>query len=81
MPNLSVQFTGDLDAPSLSYTELPVPVELTVKPSGIPGGRLGVFANIPIPMSAEMGPYQGRKLKQEDMNEIFNNDFAWEVRK
>ena len=50
-----------VDQASLTYTQLPVPAELTVKAPGIPGAGLGVFSNQLIPRNVKMGPYEGKK--------------------
>ena len=65
-----------VDQASLAYTQLPVPAELTVKPSGIPGAGLGVFANKFIPRNMKMGPYEGKRV---EMGEVANTAYAWEV--
>ena len=69
-----------VDLASQSHTELPVPAELTVKPSGIPGAGLGVFANVFIPVGVEMGPYEGKVVEGEGIGEIDSAAYAWEVR-
>ena len=53
-----------LDQASLAYTQLPVPAELTVKPSCIPDAGLGVFAN---------------SLDKADMGDLSTTEYAWEV--
>lgn len=65
-----------VDLASRSHTELPVPAELTVKPSGI---RLGVFANVLIPVEVEMGPYEGKVVDEEHMANVPSTSYAWEV--
>lgn len=65
-----------VDQASLAYTQLPVPAELTVKPSRIPGAGLGVFANVFIPRNVKMGPFEGKRVEEE---EITNMAYAWEV--
>ena len=57
---------GD-DQASLVYTQLPVPAQLTVRPSVIPGAGLGVFAVSRIKKGVRVGPYEGRKVTREDM--------------
>ena len=65
-----------MDQASLTYTQLPVPAELTVKASGIPGAGLGVFSKHLIPRNVKMGPYEGKKVEEE---EVGNMAYAWEV--
>ena len=62
-----------VDQASLTYTQLPVPAELTVKASGIPGAGLGVFSKQLIPRNVKMGPFEGKK------EEVGNMAYAWEV--
>ena len=64
------------DQASLTYTQLPVPAELTVKTSGIPGAGLGVFANQLIPRNVKMGPFEGKKVEEEEVEDV---SCAWEV--
>jgi hypothetical protein len=68
-----------LDQASLSYTQLPVPAELTVKPSDIPNAGLGVFANRFIPRGVKVGPYEGRRVEKVDMGDLPSTAYAWEV--
>ncbi len=69
---------GD-DKASLVYTQLPVPAQLTVRPSVIPGAGLGVFAVSRINKGVRVGPYEGRKVAREDMGDLYNTAYAWEV--
>ena len=69
---------GD-DQASLVYTQLPVPAQLTVRPSVIPGTGLGVFAVSRINKGVRVGPYEGRKVAREDMGDLYNTAYAWEV--
>ena len=68
-----------LDQASLAYTQLPVPAELTVKPSCIPDAGLGVFANRFIPRGVRMGSYEGKKVDKADMGDLSTTDYTWEV--
>ena len=68
-----------VDLASRNYTGLLVPAEVTVKPSGIPGPGLGVFANVLIPIGVEMGPYEGKVVKEEHMASFPTSSYAWEV--
>ena len=69
---------GD-DQASLVNTQLPVPAQLTVRPSVIPGAGLGVFAVSRINKCVRIGPYEGRKVAREDMGDLYNTAYAWEV--
>ena len=61
---------GD-DQASLVYTQLPVPAQLTLRPSVIPGAGVGVFAVSRINKGVRVGPYEGRKVAREDMGGTF----------
>lgn len=65
-----------VDQASLSHTQLPVPAELTVKPSEIPGAGLGVFATKFIQRNVRLGPFEGKRM---DEDEVPNTSYAWEV--
>ena len=67
------------DQASLTYTQLPVPAQLTVRPSGIPGAGLGIFAVSSLKKGIRIGPYEGRKVAQEDVRELHNMAYAWQV--
>jgi len=64
------------DQASLSYTLLPVPSKLTVKPSQIPEAGLGVFASKFIPKRVKLGSYEGRRVER---GEKCNVAYSWEV--
>jgi hypothetical protein len=68
-----------LDQASLSYTQLPVPAELTVKPSNIPCAGLGVFANKFIPRGVKVGPYEGERVDKADLGDLPSTSYVWEV--
>ena len=67
------------DHASMTYTQVPVPVEVTVKPSLIPGAGLGVFSTTTIKKRVRMGPYEGEKIGKSDMGDLCNTAYAWEV--
>ena len=72
--------TAGYDQASLAYTQLPVPAQLTVRPSPIPGAGLGVFATTFINKSVRLGPYKGEIGDQNDMKGLHHTTKAWEVR-
>lgn len=65
-----------VDQASLTYTQLPVPAELTVKASKIPGAGLGVFANQLIPRNVKLGPLKGKRVEEKEAGKV---SYAWEV--
>ena len=69
---------GD-DQASLVYMQLSVSAQLTLRPSVIPGARLGVFAVSLINKGVRVGPYEGSKVAQENMEDLHNTAHAWEV--
>ena len=68
------------DQDSLMHTKIPVPSQLTVRPSSIPAAGLGVFAKSFIPRGVKMGPYVGEKVHKEDVTEDTVTSYMWEVR-
>ena len=68
--------TAGYDQASLAYTHLPVPAELTVRPSLIPGVGLGVFSTTFISKGVRVGPYKGKMV----MRDFYNTAYAFEVR-
>ena len=56
-----------------------MPVQVTVKPSSIPGAGLGVFSTTTIEKGVRMGPYEGEKISKSDMGDLHNTAYAWEV--
>ena len=72
--------TAGYDQASLIYTQLPVPAQLSVRPSLIPEAGLGVFANTFINKSVRMGPYRDEIVDEDDMERLHNTDNAGEVR-
>ena len=72
--------TAGYDQASLAHTQLSVPAQLTVKPSLIPGAGLGVFATTLISKGVRVGPYEGKIVDKDDMGDLHNTAYAWEVR-
>lgn len=72
--------TVGYDQASLTYTPLPVPAELTLRASLVPGAGLGVFSTVFISKGVRMGPYEGRRIASEEVEEHHNIAYAWEVR-
>ncbi len=71
--------SAGLDQDSLTYTKLPVPRPLTVKPSSFPGAGLGVFTTQFIPKGVRMGPYVGRRVDKKDLEDYEQTAYRWEV--
>ena len=78
-PLSELDSTAGDDQASLVYTQLPVPAQLSVRPSVIPGAGLGIFVVSLINKGVWVGPYEGRKVAREDMEDLYNTAYAWEV--
>ena len=72
--------TAGYDQASLAYTQLPVPAQLTVRPSPIPGEELGVFATTFISKGVRVGPYVAETVDKDDMGDHHNTADAGKVR-
>ena len=59
--------------------QLPVPGQLTVKPSSIPGAGLGVFATQSIGRRVKFGPYVGRRVPASHVDDDTDTSYMWEV--
>ena len=55
-----------------------IPLQVTVKPSSIPGAWLGVFAQQMIPRGVKVGPYVGRRVPASEVKEK-DTSYMWEV--
>ena len=75
---LQILDSSGFDEASKYYTTLPIPRELTVKPSGIPKAGLGVFANEFIPRGVRFGPYEGKRVPKTELNDR-DTSYMWEV--
>ena len=78
-PLLTLDSQNGFDECSKQYTSLPVPSELTVKPSTIPGAGLGVFATHFIPRGVRFGPYEGERVPTSEIAENIDTHYMWEV--
>ncbi|XP_041482276.1 PR domain zinc finger protein 12-like [Lytechinus variegatus] len=58
---------------------LPMPPQVTLCPSSLPGVILGVFSTDWIKEGTEMGPYSGRIVRPQDIPTDRDNRFMWEV--
>ena len=72
--------TAGYDQASLTYTQLPVPAQLTVRPSMIPGAELGVFTTTSISKGVRVGPYVAETVNKDNMGDLHNTTNAGEVR-
>ena len=68
------------DEDSLVFTSVPVPSELTVKQSSIPGAGLGVFAKTLLHQEIWFGPYKGRTILRDAIRSDADTSYMWEVR-
>ncbi|XP_033103390.1 PR domain zinc finger protein 12-like [Anneissia japonica] len=59
--------------------ELPVPNQLSLMPSSLPGCDIGIFSTTWIKEGTEMGPFTGKIVSAEDIDWTQDNRFAWEV--
>ena len=71
--------TAGFDKASLIYTQLWVPAEVTIRQSVISGAELGVFTTRLIPRGVQVGPYEGKRVELEDIGDIENASYLWEV--
>ena len=78
-PLPELDHTAGYDQASLAFTELPVPAQLTVKTSRIPGAGLGVFATSFIPKGVKLGQYEGKRVAGKDVKSLSTTAYAWEV--
>ena len=68
--------TAGYDQDSLAYTQLPVPAQLTVRPSLIPEAELGVFATTFISKGVRVGPYVAETVEKDpNAGEVRNSVF------
>ena len=56
-----------------------LPKCLVIKTSHIPNAGLGVFSNSYIQKGVRFGPYIGKKVKMEDVEDETNTSYMWEV--
>lgn len=63
----------------VSLAGMPMPSQVTLSPSSIPGSAIGVFTRDWIKEGTEMGPYTGRIVLPNDVSPNLNNSFMWEV--
>ena len=78
-PLLTLDPSSGHDETSLQYTTVFIPSELTVKPSKIPNGGLGVFATQFIPRRVTFGPYEGKRVLKEELTKGEDTSYMWEV--
>ena len=68
-----------VDEASKQFTCVPVPKQLTVKPSSIPDAGMGVYAKEYIPKGTRCGPYKGTIVDKMDIGADVNTAYMWEV--
>ncbi len=59
---------------------MPLPKQIEIGPSTIPGEKLGVFSTMWIKEGTQMGPYTGRVMPIDKLDMKQLNNFVWEVR-
>lgn len=55
------------------------PQEVQLCKSGIPGAGLGLVAKQHIPMGTWIGPYEGTRLRPDEVNVAMDSSYLWEV--
>jgi len=63
-----------------SYAISSFPDEVQLCWSSIPGAGYGVSAKQPIPIGTWIGPYEGRRIRPEDVTNDIDTSYMWEVR-
>lgn len=64
---------------SVCASEASLPECLEIKCSRIPNAGKGVYSKSLIPKGVRFGPYVGKKVKMEDIDEETNTSYMWEV--
>ena len=77
---MTLDANSGYDEASRTFTDLPVPAELTVRPSSIPNAGLGVFAKRFILRGVKVGPYEGKHVWKDQVDEGTDTSYMWEVR-
>ena len=78
-PLLQFEPLNGFDECSKQHTSVPVPAELRVKPSSIAGAGLGVFTNKFLPKGVRFGPYVGKVVDKNEMEDVHDTSYVWEV--
>ena len=71
--------SAGFDEPSKKFTDIPVPIGLTVKSSSIANAGLGVFATMHIPSRVRFGPYEGEYILESELTDSMDTSYMWEV--
>ena len=64
----------------LSYAIMSFPSEVQLCTSSIPGYSYGVSAKLPFPVGTWIGPYEGRRVKAEEITLKSDSNYVWEVK-
>ena len=64
---------------TLTYAVLSFPAEVQMCTSSIPGYTYGVSAKQPFPIGTWIGPYEGKRIKDEDITKDIDTNYIWEV--
>ncbi|XP_028519339.1 putative histone-lysine N-methyltransferase PRDM6 isoform X2 [Exaiptasia diaphana] len=62
-----------------SYAVSSFPDEVQLCWSGIPGAGYGVSAKQHIPIGTWIGPYEGRRIRPEDVTKEMDTSYMWEI--
>ena len=63
----------------LTYAVLSFPAEVQLCTSSIPGYTYGVSAKLPFPIGTWIGPYEGKRVKAEEITPKSDSNYVWEV--
>ncbi|XP_051552373.1 PR domain zinc finger protein 12-like [Myxocyprinus asiaticus] len=72
---LAQSFTGEVQ----KLSSLVLPSEVIIAQSSVPGEGLGIFSKTWIKAGTEMGPFTGRVISPEHVDQRKNNNLMWEV--
>ncbi|KAK3729595.1 hypothetical protein QZH41_016162 [Actinostola sp. cb2023] len=70
---------ADQEDCSLSYAIKSFPQEVQLCTSSIPGAHFGVCAKRVIPEGTWIGPYEGKRVKPEELPSNLDNSYIWEI--
>ncbi|XP_062339971.1 PR domain zinc finger protein 12-like [Osmerus eperlanus] len=72
---LAQSFAGEVQ----KLSSLVLPSEVIIAQSSVPGEGLGIFSKTWIKAGTEMGPFSGRVVPPDTVDQLRNNNLMWEV--